>query len=283
VEALSAVDIALWDLKGRFTGLPVHKLAGGAVREFIQPYATGLYYRESGDLVQERVEEALGYVEAGFEAMKLKIGLDVQGDITQARAIREAIGPEIQLMVDANHAYDARTAITVGRALEELDIAWFEEPVPPEDYEGYREVRAALNMPIAGGEAEFTRYGYRELISRRCVDIVQPDLCVMGGMTEALHVAAMANTWNLRCMPHVWGSAVGFAAALQFAATIPHSPPGLKPQEPLFEFDNTDNPLRRDLAQETFDIEDGMLEIPTGPGLGITVNREVLHKYGVGV
>jgi D-galactarolactone cycloisomerase len=281
VEALSAIDIALWDIKGKSTGLPVHKLAGGALRTHIQPYATGLYYRESPDLIAERVREAEGYISDGFQAMKLKIGHDVQEDIRQASAIRKAIGADCKLAVDANHAYNAATAISVGRALEEFDIAWFEEPVTPEDYDGYQEVRGALDIPISGGEAEFTRFGFRELISRRCVDIVQPDCCVMGGISEALRVAAMANTWHLQCMPHVWGSAIGFAAALQFAATIPHNPPGLHPQEPMFEWDHTENPLRQKLVEESFDIVDGMLAIPTRPGLGVTVNREILQQYSV--
>ena len=152
IEALSAIDIALWDLKGRHLGLPVHRLMGGPMRSRVQAYATGFYRKHDGDAVSYLVDEAQQRASAGFSAIKLKLGFGIQEDVRLCRTIRRAIGGTMTIMVDANHAYDAIAAIRVGRQIEELDIAWFEEPVPPEDLDGYREVKAALRIPIAGGE-----------------------------------------------------------------------------------------------------------------------------------
>src|SRR6201991_1219626 len=156
IEGLSGIDIALWDIKGKHFGVPVHQLLGGAQRNEVQAYATGLYRRKSGDPLRYLAEEAAGYVAEGFKAVKLKVGFGVEEDAAVTRAVRQAIGPDIALMVDANHAYDPVAPITLGRSIEELEIGWFEEPVPPEDLAGHRAVKTALAIPIAGGECEFT-------------------------------------------------------------------------------------------------------------------------------
>lgn len=182
IEALSGIDIALWDIKGKAAGVPIYKLLGGAFRTRVQAYATG-FYRQDRLIEQEAVlcEEAASYVSAGFKAMKIKLGFGLEDDRRVARALRRALGDTVHFMADANHAYDASTAIRLGRVLEEADYDWFEEPVIPEDLEGYRLVHDALDVPIAGGEAEFTRFGMKDLIVRRLVDIVQPDCCGTGG------------------------------------------------------------------------------------------------------
>ena len=167
IEGLSGIDIALWDIKGKHFGVPVYQLLGGRFATAVQAYATGLYRRRSGDPLHYLAEEAAGYVAEGFKAVKLKVGFGVEEDAAVTRAVREAIGPGVALMVDANHAYDSVTAIRLGRMIEEHDIGWFEEPVPPEDVAGYRAVKAALSIPIAGGECEFTRFGFRELLVSR--------------------------------------------------------------------------------------------------------------------
>ena len=177
VEALSAVDIALWDLKGRLLGLPVHRLMGGPLRSRVQAYATGFYRKRDGNPLSYLVDEALQRADAGFSAIKLKLGFGIDDDIRLCREVRRAVGDTMAIMVDANHAYDATAAIRVGRQIEDLDIAWFEEPVPPEDLQGYRQVKSALRIPIAGGEAEFTRWGFRSMLVDRVIDILQPDLC----------------------------------------------------------------------------------------------------------
>jgi len=281
VAALSAVDIALWDLKGIALGQPVAKLLGGAFRTQLAAYATGLYRHDVPDHPAALAAEARGYVADGFGAMKLKVGFGVEEDARNARAVREAIGPERRLAVDANHAYDAMTAIRLGRLIEPLGIAWFEEPVPPEDLEGYLQVKRALAMPISGGEAEYSRFGFRDLVARRCVDILQPDICACGGFTEAARIAALANTWGVTVYPHVWGSAVGLHASMQWAASLPPNPFALIPGELWFELDRTANPFREGLAAEPLKRAGAIIEVPQRPGLGLEVDRATLEHHAV--
>lgn len=282
MSALSAIDIALWDIKGKALGLPVHKLLGGAYRNRARVYATGLYEPQNVPSVTDAlVAEALGYKQAGFGGMKLKVGYGIETDLRYVKAIREAIGNEPYLMVDANHAYNVPEAIRLARAMEPYDVHWFEEPVPPEDLDGYIEVRRKSQVPIAGGECEYTRYGFRELINRRAVDILQPDLCAMGGFSEMLKVIAMASAANLPVIPHVWGTSVGLAAALQLFAALPHFPERRFPAEPFFEYDRSPHPFRDGVAQEQFSMRGGYLEIPDRPGLGVTLNTDFLRGYAV--
>ena len=279
IEALSAVDIALWDLKGRHLGLPVHRLLGGPLRSRVEAYATGFYRKRGGDPFSDLVEEAHRRVAEGFGAIKLKLGFGLDDDVRLCETVRRAVGDGVRIMIDANHAYDATAAIRLGRRIEVLDIAWFEEPVPPEDLAGYREVKAALAMPIAGGEAEFTRWGFRPLITERLVDILQPDVCAAGGISECKKIADMANAFGVRVNPHVWGTGIALAASLQLIAALPHNPPGLHPIEPLLEFDRSEHPIRMAVLAEPIEQRGGWVEIPTGPGLGIEIDRAALARF----
>ena len=280
IAALSAVDLALWDIKGKALALPVHKLLGGAYRDKALVYATGLYEpQDVPSIVDALVDEARGYKSQGFKGMKLKVGYDLQTDIGYVEAIRAAIGDDVHLMVDANHGYNAAEAIRLARELERFDVYWLEEPVPPEDIDGYIEVKANANVLIAGGECEYTRYGFRELINRRAVDILQPDLCAAGGFTEMAKIIAMASAANLPVIPHVWGTNVGLAAALQLFATLPHFPERRFPAQPFFEYDRSPNPLREGVTDERFTMVDGYLPIPDRPGLGITLNRDFIEAH----
>ena len=281
IEALSAVDIALWDLKSRHFGVPVHTLLGGRLRDRVEAYATGFYRRNQGDPLAYLVEEAHERVAQGFKAIKLKLGFGLDDDVRLCHAVRQAIGDGIAIMIDANHAYDATAAIRLGRRIEALDISWFEEPVPPEDLAGYREVRRELRIPIAGGEAEFTRWGFRGLIVDRAVDILQPDVCAAGGISECKKIADMASAFGIRVNPHVWGTGVALAAALQLIAVLPHNPPGLHPIEPLLEFDRSEHPLRMAVLTHPIDQTEGWVAIPDGPGLGIEIDRAALTRYRV--
>jgi D-galactarolactone cycloisomerase len=282
ISAISAVDIALWDIKGKALGLPVHKLLGGAYRTRAQAYATGLYEPQgTPSPVDALVEEARGYREQGFRGMKLKIGYGLGTDLKYVAAIRDAIGYEVALMVDANHAYNTPEAIRLARDLEPYDLAWFEEPVPPEDIDGYVELRAATSIPIAGGECEYTRFGFRQLIARRAVDYLQPDLCATGGFTEMARIVAMASAANLPVIPHVWGTHIGLAASLQAFAALPHFPDRRFPAEPWFEYDRSTHPLRDGVTVEAFALEDGYLAIPAGPGLGVTLDMDFVRAHSV--
>lgn len=289
IEALSAIDIALWDIAGQALGVPVSRLLGGAFRDTVPSYATGCYYRGGNHLDHRSTlaglaEEAKSYREAGFRMLKMKVGLlRVEDDWERVAAVREAIGPECTLLVDANHAYNAMTAVHMARGLERHNVRWFEEPVPPEDREGYRRVRNSTSVPIAGGECEYTRYGFRDLITRGCVDIAQPDLCVAGGFSEWQRIVALADSFGVWTVPHVWGSGVALAAALHALAALPPFPHTAHPvpmqNEPVIEFDRNYNPLRDDLLEDPIRCVGGSVAIPAGPGLGIRVREDVLEHY----
>lgn len=281
-SALSALDIALWDLAGKATGLPICALLGGKVRDKVAVYATGLYYTE-GEFPDRLLDEARGYVAAGFKGMKTKVGgLSIAEDVARVRALREAIGPDIHLMVDANEAYNATTAIRLGQQLADLDLVWFEEPVNAQDLDAYLEVKAALPMAIAGGENLRTRYEFKPYLTRRAYDIVQPDIMHCGGITEMQRICAMANACGIQINPHVWGSPVMIAATLHLAATLPPCPPARNAQpymqEPVMEFDRTPSAIRQELCAVPFDQEDSFVRVPPGPGLGIEVDEEVVER-----
>jgi D-galactarolactone cycloisomerase len=280
VAAISAVDIALWDIAGRVYGRPVHQLLGGAFRSRVQVYATG-FYRISGQGEAKRLgEEAIAHYEAGFRAMKVKLGYGLRDDIAVMEAVRAALGSrEVTLMVDTNHAYGVADAIRLGRALEPYDLRWYEEPVVPEDLTGYGEVRRAVSMPVAGGENEHTLFGFRELFAQRCVDVAQPDIGSAGGFTACRHVAALAHANGVQVNPHVWGSAVAQAASLQLIAAVPAAHHSVFAQQPIFEYDRSSHPFRQHLVREPLEQRDGWLEVPTRPGLGIEIDRGVLERY----
>ena len=281
VEAISAIDIALWDIKGKALNLPVYKLLGGSPRARIMPYATGLYRRNHPDMTRELVKEAEGYAEQGFKAIKLKIGFGIEEDVRTLREIRKALGEKILLMADANHAYNANNAIKLSRKMEDYDIFWFEEPVPPEDIDGYIEIRANTSIPIAGGEAEFTRYGFSNLLQRRAVDIVQPDCCVTGGISEFRKIVTLAAINNIQCYPHIWGSAIALFTGVHCAFSLPHFPPSLYPGDVLLELDRTPNIFREELSRTKLDFKDGYVSLPEGAGLGIDVDEELIAEYEV--
>jgi D-galactarolactone cycloisomerase len=253
---------------------------GGPLRTEVRAYATGLYRRASGDPVQYLAEEAAEYVKDGFGAVKLKVGFGVEEDARVTRAVREAVGSDVALLVDANHGYDAVAAIRLGRMIEALDIGWFEEPVPPENLSGYRDVKAAISIPIAGGECEFTRFGFRDLLVSRAVDIMQPDTCAAGGLSECKKIADMAWSFGVRYNPHVWGTGIAIASSLQLLAVLPpHTPPSLKSVEPMLEFDRTEHPIRQAVLRQPIEHIGGIVRVPDGPGLGIEVDRDALTKF----
>lgn len=280
VAGISGIDIALWDVIGRALGRPIHKLIGGAQRSELLAYATGLYFIDPDRLLEEAVEEANAYAAQGFRAIKMKIGIgDLKADVARVAAVRRTIGPEILLAVDANHCFSVPNAIRLGRMLDAHDILWFEEPISPEDRKGYIEVTRALDMAVAGGENEFTRWGFRDILAEKAMDIVQPDLCAAGGFSECLKIAALASAFGVECVPHAWGSAIGLAATVQFLAALPDQPPAWRPIPPMLEFEQTPNPLRDRLAFEPITQRDGLVRVPDLPGIGIEIDRDVLMQF----
>lgn len=271
IEAISGVDIALWDIVGKAANLPVYKLLGGKAREKIECYASSLLFKDTELLV----EEALELVEKGYHSIKLKVGQGLQEDIKNVRAIRKAIGENINLMIDANSAFDAHSAIVLGKELEKYNIFWLEEPVPPDDIQGYAKVTRGLSIPVAAGESEFTRYGFRDLIIEGGIDIIQPDVSRAGGISECKKIAAIASAFNIPYCPHTGASgAVNLAASLQLAAAIPNFL--------LFEYMYPPNPLREDILKEPLPgVKNGYIGAPDKPGLGIEIDEGKITEYRI--
>jgi len=278
--ALSGVDIALWDIAGKSLGVPVHRLLGGAFRSRVEAYATGFYRVQGQGEAKRLAAEAAAHRKSGFRAMKVKLGFGIDDDLAVMRAVREALaGEPATLMIDTNHAYGVADAIRLGRALEDEGLRWYEEPVVQEHPESYRAVRDALDIPIAGGENEYTLFGFRGLLAAEALDIAQPDLCCCGGFTAAKHIVALAHAHGVQVNPHVWGSAVGQAASLQWIASIPVAHHALFADEPIFEYDTSSHPFRSRLVREPVVHKDGWIEVPRRPGIGVEVNREVLEEF----
>ncbi|MEK1932795.1 MAG: mandelate racemase/muconate lactonizing enzyme family protein [Pararhizobium sp.] len=279
ITALSGIDIALWDIKGKHFDVPVSTLLGGRFRTSVKAYATGSFKRDGVDRVEDNASEMAGHRHAGFHACKIKIGFDPDEDLRVIKAVREAIGPGMKLMIDANHGYDTIEAVRVGRAAAEYGVDWFEEPVVPEQLGAYRAVRVGQPIPVAGGETWHTRWGMREPIETRSVDIIQPDICGCGGFSEARKIADFASVHGIRVVPHVWGTAVQIAAALQFMAAMVPDPARNRPIEPILEFDRTHNPFRQAVVTEPIEHQAGIVTIPDGPGLGIEIDRAALKEF----
>lgn len=282
MTALSGIDVALWDIKGRHFGVPVSVLLGGRIRNSVRAYATGSFRRDGVDRVSDNAAECAAHIADGFHAVKIKIGFGVDGDLAVIRAVREAIGPDTRLMIDANHGYTVREAIEVGTRAAAFGVDWFEEPVLPEQLDAYRAVRAGQPVPVAGGETWHGRFGFREPIETGCIDIAQPDLCGTGGFTEMRRIADMAALRGIRLVPHVWGTAVQIAASLQFVAALLPDPPRRDPVAPIFEFDRTHNPFRQAIVTRPIEHVAGMIAIPDGPGLGIEIDRDALADFAMG-
>jgi D-galactarolactone cycloisomerase len=282
VAALSGIDIALWDLKGRALGVPVSTLLGGRHTDVLEAYASGCYFRERDDPAADTAREAEGYASEGFRWIKMKVGQLPEEDAARVRAARRAVGADVRLMIDANHAFSAHHAIRLAREVAECRPYWFEEPVAPEDYAGYEEVRRALSplgIAIAGGEGEYTRFGFRELCGRRCVDIAQPDLGAAGGFTDGLFIAGLANAHGVEVLPHCWGSAVALAAGMHYLA-LPNCPGADRMLPRLIEFDRMENPLRDELVPGFPERDGSRLRVPTAPGLGIEIDESRLAVWG---
>jgi L-alanine-DL-glutamate epimerase-like enolase superfamily enzyme len=293
MHAIAGVDIALWDLIGKAVDQPLYRVLG-AFRERVPAYASGGFFQE-GKSIADLADECRAYREQAFRAVKIKVGRNRDGnpfspmelsegndrctttlpeDFERVRAVREAIGPEMGLMVDVNCCWSAETAIKMARAMEPLDLLWLEEPVATDDVDGSAALAAATSIPIAGYETESGLAGFRNLIDRRAVDVVQVDLSWSGGITEARRIAAYAYAHHLPFAPHVFSGAVNLAASLHLAAAIPNGT--------YFELDRNVNRLRDDLIEQPFGIDsDGYLALPEGPGLGITLDERVVRELTV--
>jgi len=281
VRSIGYVDMALWDLLGKVTKQPVHRLLGG-FRDRVPVYAAGGYYQQ-GKTPEELGKELVGFVELGYQHVKMKVGAWVFGvsmkeDIKRVKAARDAIGNDVELMVDANNAWDAKSAIRFIKAIERYEPYWFEEPVMPDDYAGSREVKTATSVFVASGENEYTQYGARDLIKSRSIDVLQIDPGVCGGFTPIMKAAALAETEHIWFSPH-GGHVLGAApVAAMSNGLIVESYPASKwrPAVPI-----EDEHPEVVLLEEPNPITDGWITMHTGPGIGYVLNEVVAEKYEV--
>ncbi len=285
LSAISAIDVALWDLKGKILKQPISTLLGGRFREKIQVYATGLYFTdkmEGADNMERMLaEEAAGYVAEGYSAIKMKVGLGIERDVKNVAAVREAIGDKVRLGVDSNHAYNVREAMELAQKLEPYNIMWFEEPISPDDYAGYRELRQRTTIPLAAGECEFRCDGFKTLLENRCVDIIQPETGTTGGITEAKRISTIASTYHVEMTPHNWGTGIIISANLHISANLSYAPGRIFDKQPLLEFDRSPNRIREELITKPVTAKDGYIDVPTGYGLGIEVDEDKLKYFAL--
>lgn len=273
VAAISAVDIALWDILGKSLGQPVWRLIGGRKADRLPAYASGGWADAASIGTQLKDYIAKG----GFKAVKMRVGaMDGAPHVSagRVRAARQALGPDVELMIDAHGTYTVADAKRLVAMIGDLNVAWFEEPVSADDKSGMAEVRASGSVPISTGESEATRFAFRDLAVLKAADIFQPDPAFCGGISEALKIAAIASAFNLRFAPHLWAGAPCFFAGLHLCAAAPASF--------IIEYSLGANPMIHDLVEETVAAEDGMIRIPEKPGLGFTISKRFLEAHAQG-
>lgn len=291
VCALSGIDMALWDIIGKYLGQPIYKLLGG-FRNSISVYASGGFYKV-GKTVGDLVKEVRGYADMGFKAVKMKVArtdtpfslgvfnpsreecmVTFEQDMERVRAAKEALGSEVKLMVDANAAWSYNEALAAGHVFDSLGIHFFEEPIRTDDYEGSARLAQDLTTRIAGYETEYLCANFARLISMRAVDIVQPDLSWTGGITESRKIATLAAANYMECATHMFSSGILLAASLQFSCGIPNGA--------TVEYDMSDNIFRHGLIKEPFiPNSEGMITLSDRPGLGIEINEDIVEKYRI--
>jgi L-alanine-DL-glutamate epimerase-like enolase superfamily enzyme len=268
-RVIAAIDIGLWDIRAKVAGLPLYKLLGG-YRDSVPTYVAGGYYEE-GKGLKELAEEMVEHVENGARGVKMKVGaVPIREDVERVKAVREAIGPDIKLLVDANCAYRYYDAIQFARRIEEFDPFWFEEPIAPDDYDGHRKLAESTIIPIATGENEYTRYGFRDLIKTGGVAVFNADAKILGGVTEWLKVAALAQAHDLDVAPH--GSQdihVHLVAAMSNGLILEFYPDRV-------------HPMSTTIYHHTLKLNsDGTVSPPDVPGIGVEPNYEVLNPHRI--
>ena len=270
ISAMSGIDTALWDIKGKALGVPVVELLGGSCRDKMPAYASGGWAK--ADAIGEQL---LGYTKKGFGGVKMRVGImdqTVAESIKRVKAAREALPDHIKLMTDAHGTFSVPEAKQFTKGVEDCNLYWFEEPISPDNKIGTAEVRANTFIPIAAGESEYTAFDVRDLIAERALDVLQPDCAIIGGITEAMRVSQLAHTYQLELAPHCWGSAFSFMAGLSVAFASPSAN--------VIEFSLGGNPMMYDLVEEDITVDkEGMLKAPDRPGLGLTPNWDFVKDF----
>lgn len=278
--AMSAIDVAAWDLAGRRAGVPVARLLGGALRKEVFAYVSGPFLKPGSNPYRDFEDDIGGYLDDGFQGMKLRLGLNARAEAALLARLRKRVGDDFPLMVDLNEgATTVRSALAFARAFGEFGLGWIEEPIRHDNLPGYVQLARAMPMALAGGEALIGVTPFRDFLGQGALDIAQPDLALCGGFTEGQKIAALAEAYGVPVIPHVWGTVVNFHASLQFIAGLPeHRGPGVR--YPMFEFDPSFNPLR-DLCGKPAVGANGCIAIPDAPGLGIEIDPRQFEEFQV--
>ena len=275
---ISGIDIAAKDAMGKLLGLPVCKLLGGQRIDSVPIYASGGYVTETPR--EDFAPQIEMMAKAGYKSVKIKIGLGPDSDEERVATARDILGADVEILADINSNYTYDLALETIERIAPYRVGWIEEPLSPTDVAGYGRLHARSRLPIAAGEALYTVFDFKNLVDAGGVDILQPDLSLCGGFWQGRKIAELAHAHHLRLSPHVWGGAIGLAAGLHFIASLsvyPHSDNIPKPV--LLEYDLGANPLRTELLIEPIVVENGCIAVPQGPGLGIEVDEEALHRY----
>ena len=274
--AASALDIAFWDGYGHVEGKPIHALLGGQLRDSVLAYASGPLLKSGADRYAGFADEVERYAEAGYRAVKIRVGVGAAQDVAAIRKARSILGEEMLLMADLNESSTPRDAVALTEAVTDARLAWIEEPLPHDDLPGYTRLARALAVPLAGGESFCGVQAFRDSLCAGALDIIQPDLALCGGLTEGMRIAGLADAFDVPVAPHVWGTGINALAALQFASVLP-SRRGSVPF-PVLECDMGFNPLRTAIFEPKPGAE-GRLAVPDGPGLGAEVDIDLLAEY----
>ncbi|MDP6405245.1 MAG: mandelate racemase/muconate lactonizing enzyme family protein [Alphaproteobacteria bacterium] len=278
VTCLGAIDVAIFDAMGKVLGLPVCKLLGGRARDHLAAYASDGYFTD--DPQNQLGDQLAGLKGQGFRGVKIKVGRGAAEDEARVRLCREVVGDEVLLLVDANTSYTPAQALESMVRIAPYDIHWYEEPLMPRDVAGLKWLHDRAPMPIATGEALYTVHGFRPLLDSGCLDVAMPDIAICGGLSEVRAIADLCALHGVRLSPHVWGSGVGLAAAVHMLAALPDHPHAW-PQPCLLEYDVGENALRDEILQQPLALDNGLMAVPEGPGLGIELDEAALVRYAV--
>jgi D-galactarolactone cycloisomerase len=274
--AISAIDIACWDLWGRIEGKPLSALLGGALRNRVRAYASGPLLVAGPDRYLGFEAAIESYARAGFNAVKLRVGISPREDERAIRAARAILGDDAMLMIDLNEASTVHQAVALVDSVADCRLSWIEEPLAHDDLPGYRRLADRLPIPLAGGESFCGVQAFRDSLATGALDLIQPDIALCGGLTEAMRIAGLADAFNAPVAPHVWGTGVNMLVALQYCAML--TPRSRALPMPLFEYDMSPN-LLRDAIWDRLPDADGMLAVPDGPGLGREIAPDRIEPF----
>ena len=274
--ALSALDMAVWDALGRSSNRSIASLLGGSLRDEIPTYASGPLLPVGEDRYAGFEDAIDGYVAKGFRAVKIRVGIGMKQDIRAIESARSILGGDGLLMIDLNESSTVEDTVALAEATKPARLAWIEEPLRHDDISGYRRISEKISVPLSGGESFCGVQAFRDIMVDGSLAVLQPDLAICGGITEAMKIAGLAEAFNTGVAPHVWGTGINFLASLQYASVLPGH--GRNLRLPIFEYDQSHNPLRDRIFDPRPDAK-GNIAVPDGPGLGIEIDIAALGEY----